>query len=103
MIWEIYSLGKVPYPGMSNQETTDKVLSGYRMSVPEGCPKEMTILMKKCWNVKPENRPSFKDIIQEFKDYFGILEFEIPTDVHVAPFNVQDHQLQNNTHQVYVN
>jgi hypothetical protein len=31
---EVLEYGAVPYTGMSNQETIDKVVSGYRMSRP---------------------------------------------------------------------
>jgi hypothetical protein len=33
----------MPYPGMSNKETTDAVLEGYRMPKPKGKPDEVLI------------------------------------------------------------
>jgi serine/threonine protein kinase len=77
VIWEIFSGGLVPYPGFSNIETAQKVRDGYRMSAPEDCPSELVTLMKRCWNQKPENRPSFADICQEWKTFFGFSE-EVP-------------------------
>eukprot|EP00105_Crassostrea_gigas_P001963 XP_011414324.1 PREDICTED: tyrosine-protein kinase SRK2-like [Crassostrea gigas] len=39
LMWEIFSSGMVPYPGMSNSETLDKVTEGYRMEAPKSTPK----------------------------------------------------------------
>jgi hypothetical protein len=33
-MYEVFEYGAIPYTGMSNQETIEKVLSGYRMSCP---------------------------------------------------------------------
>ena len=35
LLWEIFSLGKVPYPGVSTEEVYDKVLGGFRMECPQ--------------------------------------------------------------------
>lgn len=38
LLWEIFSLGYVPYPGRTNQEVLDFVVGGGRMDPPRGCP-----------------------------------------------------------------
>jgi len=40
-MWEIFSYGKMPYPGLSNRETVDDVLKGYRLQIPKDCPNEI--------------------------------------------------------------
>ena len=67
LLWEMFSCGSVPYPGLSNNEARDRVEMGHRMECPHGCPAEVHNLMKRCWQYEPEERPSFPDIVQELK------------------------------------
>jgi len=48
--------------GLSNEETTEKILNGYRMPCPKGCPQELHEIMLKCWKQDPQERPTFKQI-----------------------------------------
>jgi len=52
----------MPYPGITNKETIDRVLQGYRMEPPSNCPLSIAEIMKSSWSHQPENRPSFKVI-----------------------------------------
>lgn len=38
LMWEVESLGRSPYPGISNAQISDFVAGGNRLSQPEGCP-----------------------------------------------------------------
>lgn len=38
LLWEIFSLGYMPYPSKSNQEVLEFVTSGGRMDPPKNCP-----------------------------------------------------------------
>jgi serine/threonine protein kinase len=60
VLWELFSYGRIPYPGMSNSMTVEKVLNGYRLPCPENCPIEIYNLMEQCWSEEPFDRPSFK-------------------------------------------
>ncbi|XP_020837245.1 protein-tyrosine kinase 6 [Phascolarctos cinereus] len=62
LLHEIFSGGQIPYPGMSNNEAHMKVLGGFRMLRPTKCPASIYDLMYKCWNLTPEERPSFKSL-----------------------------------------
>ncbi|XP_054646588.1 platelet-derived growth factor receptor alpha [Dunckerocampus dactyliophorus] len=60
LLWEIFSLGGTPYPGMVvDSSFYNKIKSGYRMAKPEHAPLDVYELMMKCWNSEPEKRPSF--------------------------------------------
>ncbi|XP_004084821.1 platelet-derived growth factor receptor alpha [Oryzias latipes] len=60
LLWEIFSLGGTPYPGMVvDSSFYNKIKSGYRMSKPEHAPQDIYETMMKCWNSDPEKRPSF--------------------------------------------
>ena len=67
LLWEMFSCGSVPYPGLSNSETVVQVNEGHRMDCPRGCPVEVHDLMKRCWLYEPEDRPTFPEIVQELK------------------------------------
>ncbi|KAG7259879.1 hypothetical protein CRUP_021524 [Coryphaenoides rupestris] len=60
LLWEIFSLGGTPYPGMVvDSSFYNKIKSGYRMAKPEHTPNDMYEVMMRCWNSEPEKRPSF--------------------------------------------
>ncbi|XP_029798540.1 tyrosine-protein kinase Fer [Suricata suricatta] len=65
LLWETFSLGVCPYPGMTNQQAREQVERGYRMSAPQNCPEDIFKIMMKCWDYKPENRPKFIDLQKE--------------------------------------
>ncbi|KAM4709008.1 tyrosine-protein kinase Fer isoform 1-T1 [Discoglossus pictus] len=65
LLWETFSLGVCPYPGMTNQQAREQVEKGYRMSVPQKCPEEVFKIMQRCWEYKPENRPKFIEMQKE--------------------------------------
>ena len=55
----------VPYVGWSNDVVIERVLSGYRMPLPENCPNSLYDIMYECWNADPEKRPTFVQLAQK--------------------------------------
>jgi len=81
LLWEIFSCGKMPYPGMNNRECKNAVINdGYRMQAPEGTPDQVVQLMSECWQAKPEERPTMADIVDFLKE---VLEFYPDEDLSV--------------------
>lgn len=81
LLWEIFSCGKMPYPGMNNRECKNAVINdGYRMQAPEGTPDQVEQLMSECWQAKPEERPTMADIVDFLKE---VLEFYPDEDLSV--------------------
>jgi len=62
LLWEIFSLGNVPYPGWNNKRTREMVESGYRLQMPSGTPLKIYEIMKSCWAEMPDGRPNFVEI-----------------------------------------
>ncbi|XP_072392187.1 vascular endothelial growth factor receptor 1-like [Diabrotica undecimpunctata] len=65
VLWELFSLGKTPYPGMeADEKLYYKLLDGYRLESPEYSPKEVYQVMTECWLAKPVERPSFTKLAE---------------------------------------
>ncbi|UYV78020.1 ALK [Cordylochernes scorpioides] len=64
LLWEVMSLGYMPYPGRSNNEVMQMVNSGIRLEAPTNCPAPVYQIMLKCWHPIAEERPKFATIIE---------------------------------------
>jgi len=67
VLWEIFSLGKVPYPGLKFDDSFIRRLqNGYRMEKPEFASDEIYQLMIACWKKGPNQRPTFSQLEEAF-------------------------------------
>ncbi|XP_019615446.1 PREDICTED: LOW QUALITY PROTEIN: ALK tyrosine kinase receptor-like [Branchiostoma belcheri] len=64
LLWEVMSLGYMPYPGKSNQEVMQFVTEGGRMDPPRSCPGPVYRIMTQCWQQNPEDRPCFSTVLE---------------------------------------
>ena len=64
LLWEVMSLGYMPYPGRGNQEVMQLVTNGGRLEPPNYCPGPVYGLMCQCWHPIPEERPNFRTILE---------------------------------------
>ncbi|XP_051506477.1 macrophage colony-stimulating factor 1 receptor-like isoform X2 [Myxocyprinus asiaticus] len=72
LLWEIFSLGKSPYPNILVDSKFYKMIKcGYQMSRPDFASPEMYTIMKMCWNLEPADRPTFSKIIQLIERMLG--------------------------------
>ncbi|KAL1785805.1 leukocyte tyrosine kinase receptor isoform X2 [Sigmodon hispidus] len=67
LLWEIFSLGYMPYPGHTNQEVLDFIVTGNRMDPPRNCPGPVYRIMTQCWQHQPELRPDFASILERLQ------------------------------------
>ncbi|XP_019862340.1 PREDICTED: tyrosine-protein kinase ITK/TSK-like [Amphimedon queenslandica] len=65
MCWEVFSLGRVPYPGLDPVGVVELLDTGGRLYTPnnEACSKEIYSLMTSCWSESPDDRPVFSDLV----------------------------------------
>ncbi|GMT11272.1 hypothetical protein PFISCL1PPCAC_2569, partial [Pristionchus fissidentatus] len=68
LLWELFSLGHMPYPGLSNFEVMESVRLGKRLLPPGGTPSPMYSLMMSTWHLDPESRPTFKHLVTLLED-----------------------------------
>jgi serine/threonine protein kinase len=64
VLWEIYSLGKIPWDRLSPIEIRDLLLRGERLARPDRCPLDMYEVMLDCWNPTAQDRPTFGILVQ---------------------------------------
>lgn len=73
VLWEIYSYGKQPYFGHTNEEVLQLVMQGTMLTIPDSCPPYITKLIQACWKTDPKDRIPFIDVYDELQsalDYF---------------------------------
>ncbi|KAG7251593.1 hypothetical protein CRUP_012878, partial [Coryphaenoides rupestris] len=89
LLWEIFSLGASPYPGLHiNEEFCLRLKAGTRMRAPDYSTPDIYSTMLTCWEANPTDRPTFTDLVgtlgdllqtmveQDGKDYIPLGTFE---------------------------
>ncbi len=76
VLYEVITYGRFPYAGMTNPEVRDKVLQGYRMFKPPGCPDKLYDIMLHCWREEPESRLTFDSLRWQLEDYSEAAEYD---------------------------
>ncbi|XP_064817018.1 mast/stem cell growth factor receptor kita-like, partial [Oncorhynchus masou masou] len=65
LLWEIFSLGSSPYPGMQVGSAFYRMIQeGHRMNRPDVAPREIYDMMLSCWSEDPLKRPSFRKVVE---------------------------------------
>uniref|UniRef100_A0A8W7P6X3 Tyrosine-protein kinase receptor n=1 Tax=Anopheles coluzzii TaxID=1518534 RepID=A0A8W7P6X3_ANOCL len=64
LLWEVFSLGLMPYTGLPNRDVMQLVTGGGRLDAPQGCPMAVYRIMAECWNPTPEERPTFSNLLE---------------------------------------
>ncbi|XP_030066490.1 vascular endothelial growth factor receptor kdr-like isoform X2 [Microcaecilia unicolor] len=69
LLWEIFSLGASPYPGVHiDEDFCLRLKEGTRMRPPEYTTPEMYQTMLDCWHGVPVERPNFTDLVERLGD-----------------------------------
>lgn len=69
LMWEIFSLGASPYPGVQiDEEFCCRLKEGTRMRAPEYSSSEIYQTMLDCWHGEPVKRPSFTELVGRLGD-----------------------------------
>ncbi|CAI2339659.1 unnamed protein product [Caenorhabditis sp. 36 PRJEB53466] len=61
-LWEIWSFGKQPYEGASNQQVIELIANRHLLDCPHNCPTNIYSLMVECWHENIDRRPTFSEI-----------------------------------------
>ncbi|XP_034545105.1 vascular endothelial growth factor receptor 3 isoform X2 [Notolabrus celidotus] len=86
LLWEIFSLGASPYPGVQIDEDFCKRLKdGVRMRSPETASPEIYGIMLACWHGEPKERPTFLALVQILGDL--LQDNSLPDGKDYVPLN----------------
>ncbi|XP_053161510.1 vascular endothelial growth factor receptor 1 isoform X2 [Hemicordylus capensis] len=115
LLWEIFSLGASPYPGVQiDEDFFNKLKEGIRMKAPDFATTEIYQIMLDCWQGDPNERPRFSELVsrlgdllqanvlQDGKDYIP-LNTILPLDVgfdHSSPTSPDPHGSENHSEPV---
>ncbi|RVE73425.1 hypothetical protein OJAV_G00046090 [Oryzias javanicus] len=63
VLWEMLT-GEVPYKDVDSSAIIWGVgNNSLQLPIPDSCPDSFKLLLRQCWNCKPRNRPSFRQIL----------------------------------------
>ncbi|XP_077334052.1 fibroblast growth factor receptor 3 isoform X1 [Lithobates pipiens] len=65
LLWETFTLGGSPYPGIPVEELFKLLKEGHRMDKPANCTHELYMIMRECWHAVPSQRPTFKQLVED--------------------------------------
>ncbi|KAB0372923.1 hypothetical protein FD755_015676, partial [Muntiacus reevesi] len=69
LLWEIFSLGGSPYPGVQmDEDFCSRLKDGMRMRAPEYATPEIYQIMLDCWHKDPKERPRFVELVEKLGD-----------------------------------
>ncbi|XP_045502416.1 putative tyrosine-protein kinase Wsck [Colias croceus] len=91
LMWEIFTLGATPYHHVANNDVAVRVLRGMRPTQPSYVGDELFQLCLQCWQVDPDERPSFSTLHSElvpFTDGPGTRSLSF---THYNGFNYEPH------------
>uniref|UniRef100_A0AAX7T1Z2 receptor protein-tyrosine kinase n=1 Tax=Astatotilapia calliptera TaxID=8154 RepID=A0AAX7T1Z2_ASTCA len=75
LLWEIFTLGGSPYPGVPVEELFKLLKEGHRMEKPSACPQELYLMMRDCWHAVPSRRPTFQQLVEDLDRTVSIMEY----------------------------
>lgn len=86
LMWEIFSLGASPYPGVQiDEEFCCRLKEGTRMRAPEYASSEIYQTMLDCWQGEPQERPTFTELVERLGD---LLQASVQQEgKHYIPIN----------------
>nr|XP_058956064.1 vascular endothelial growth factor receptor 3-like isoform X3 [Pocillopora verrucosa] len=69
VLYEIVTLGGIPYEGWSEGNVVARVTHGYKLPKPDHVDDKLYAIMKRCWNFDPDFRPPFENLRRRMDTY----------------------------------
>ncbi|CAH3162892.1 unnamed protein product, partial [Pocillopora meandrina] len=69
VLYEIFTVGGIPYDGWSQSTTMKKIEEGYRLPKPEHIDDSLYAVMLSCWKYESASRPHFVKLYQTMDTY----------------------------------
>ncbi|XP_041124085.1 fibroblast growth factor receptor 3 isoform X1 [Polyodon spathula] len=84
ILWEIFTLGGSPYPGIPVEELFKLLKEGHRMDKPANCTHELYMIMRECWHAVPSQRPTFKQLVEDHDRVLTMMSTDEYLDLSVV-------------------
>ncbi|XP_029917792.1 tyrosine-protein kinase BTK isoform X2 [Myripristis murdjan] len=68
LMWEVYTLGRLPYERLNNTEIVEQVSRGLRLYRPQLANDKVYTIMTSCWGEKADERPTFQELAFAVQD-----------------------------------
>uniref|UniRef100_A0A4W5LLU5 Fibroblast growth factor receptor n=1 Tax=Hucho hucho TaxID=62062 RepID=A0A4W5LLU5_9TELE len=88
LMWEIFTLGGSPYPGIPVEELFKLLKEGHRMDKPGNCTNELYMMMKDCWHAISSHRPTFKQLVEDLDRILTLATNEVRAQTRVIPLHL---------------
>ena len=69
LLWEIATRSSNPWENVSRDVIQLRVKMGHRPQIPNDCPKDFSDIICKCWEQKPEDRPTTFEILENLQEF----------------------------------
>uniref|UniRef100_A0A670ZSC7 Fibroblast growth factor receptor n=1 Tax=Pseudonaja textilis TaxID=8673 RepID=A0A670ZSC7_PSETE len=84
LLWEIFTLGGSPYPGIPVEELFKLLKEGHRMDKPANCTPDLYMIIRECWHAVPSQRPTFKQLVEDLDRVLTVTSTDEYIDLSVA-------------------
>jgi serine/threonine protein kinase len=88
--------GNYPFETMESRETyslNEMIVSGMRPRMPDECPSHLRILIERCWDDNPQNRPTMEEILELLdkfeKDSLAASQVFLDEELDVLPEEIR--------------
>ncbi|XP_075430253.1 macrophage-stimulating protein receptor-like isoform X2 [Ascaphus truei] len=89
LLWELMTRGAPPYPDVDPYDITRYLFRGRRLPQPEYCPDPLYSLMLLCWSQRPEERPSFIQLVSDMEGISNALQGDHYINLNVTYINME--------------
>ncbi|XP_067418839.1 receptor-type tyrosine-protein kinase FLT3 isoform X2 [Emydura macquarii macquarii] len=95
LLWEIFSLGVNPYPGIQVDSNFYKLIqNGFKMDQPFYATEEIYLVMQSCWALDSRKRPSFSQLrsllARQLADAEGAVYQNMESNISTHPSNYKN-------------
>lgn len=91
LVWEVLTIGATPYASTGNKDVAARVLRGMRPSQPSYVGDELFQLCLQCWQVDPDERPSFSSLLNELTPFAEGPATRCLSFTHYNGYNYEPH------------
>ncbi|XP_061165652.1 hepatocyte growth factor receptor-like [Saccostrea echinata] len=79
VMWELLTRGSKPYPEVDGWDMLKYLKDSRRLPKPAKCPELLYTKMINCWNLDPDQRPTFSDLAEQLSEIVSPTDDEFET------------------------